>query len=585
MALLFAPEVLVAQERFQFIVSGDDSQLEGDLGRASLLLSLSPELRADPREVFGAALADYGNFVEALYANGYYGGAVSILVNRREAADIALLSVPDTISQVAIRIDPGQPFRFGRVAIGPSPADAEVGVPAKGERARSALISNAVSENLAAWREAGHAKARPGKQNILADHNSNTLSARVAIVPGPRVRFGDLVLESPSSVRENRIRRIAGFPKGEVFSPGALETVATRLRRTGAFSTVSLTEADTLGPDNSLDVGLTLADEALRRFGIGGELSSFDGMRISGFWMHRNFLGGAERFRFDAEVENIGGQTGGIDYSTGVRIESPAVFGPDTSAFITGGLEFLDEPDFRTKSVSLGIGASRIYSDEFEAEAGLRFSYSESDDDFGNREFALLSLPLAVTWDRRENQLDPVGGTYLAAELVPFFGIDGAASGLRSEIDGRAYRAFGEGQDVVLAGRFQLGSVAGPSLTAVQPDFLFYSGGGGTVRGQPYQSLNVDIVGGDETGGRTFLGLSGEVRVAVTDDIGAVAFVDTGYVGGESFFDGSGEWHSGAGIGIRYKTSLGPIRLDLAAPVSGSTGDGLQIYIGIGQAF
>ena len=559
--------------------------MEGDLSRASILLSLSPEMRADPREVFGAALADYGNLIEALYANGYYGGAVSILVNRREASDIALLSVPNTISEVTIRVDPGQPFRFGRVSIGPSPAGADIPVPVTGDRARSASILNAVSASVSAWREAGHAKAKPGTQSIVADHNTNRLSARVAIQPGPRVRFGDLVLQSPSSVRENRIRRIAGFPKGETFSPGALETVATRLRRSGAFSSVSLAEAETLGPDNSLDIGLTLADEAPRRFGIGGELSSFDGMRLSGFWLHRNLLGGAERFRFDAEIENIGGQTGGIDYSTGVRIESPAVFGPDTSAFVTGGFELLDEPDFRSKSVSLGFGASRIYSDELEAEAGLSFSYSESEDDIGSREFSLLSLPLAVTWDRRENELDPVGGTYLAAELTPFFGIDGTASGVRSKIDGRAYRALGESEDVVLAGRLQLGSVAGASLTAVQPDFLFYSGGGGTVRGQPYQSLNVDLGGGVEIGGRTFLGLSGEVRVAITDDIGAVAFLDSGYVGTESFFDGSGEWHSGAGIGLRYKTSLGPIRLDLAAPVSGSTGDGLQIYLGIGQAF
>lgn len=71
----------------------------------------------------------------------------------------------------------------------------------------------------------------------------------------------------------------------------------------------------------------------------------------------------------------------------------------------------------------------------------------------------------------------------------------------------------------------------------------------------------------------------------MTDSIGVVAFYDAGYIGAESFYDGSGEWHSGAGLGVRYQTGIGPIRFDIATPVGGETSDGIQIYIGIGQAF
>ena len=84
-------------------------------------------------------------------------------------------------------------------------------------------------------------------------------------------------------------------------------------------------------------------------------------------------------------------------------------------------------------------------------------------------------------------------------------------------------------------------------------------------------------------GGRSFAAASGELRYGVTDTIGVVAFADAGYVGAELFEDG--EWHAGAGLGLRYKTPVGPIRLDVAGPVAGDTGDGVQIYIGIGQAF
>lgn len=586
LAVVASAQGISALERVRFSVAGDDAVLEQDLRDASLVVATFEDRTQDPREVFAAALADYRALVEALYANGYYSGVVRIRVDGREAADFTLLDVPQRIDEIVIAVEPGRPFRFSEVSVGPQPARrSEPLVLRAGERARSVLIRDAVAKTVDAWRDAGHAKAAPAGQQVVADHAAGTLSARVVVDPGPRVRFGDLVLTGPSKVREERIRQIAGLPSGQVFSPETLRTVATRLRRTGAFTSVSLAEAETLGPENSLDIPLTVVDEKPRRYGFGAEISSFEGLRLTGFWLHRNLFNGAERFRLEAEVDNIGGQTGGIDYSVGARLESPAFFGPDTKAFLLAEYEHLDEPDFLSDRISVGFGAGRIFTEQLEAEAGVTFTYSETDDGLGMREFSLLSFPTTVTWDRRDDPLDPTSGTYLLAEVTPFLGLDNTASGARAFGDARVYRGFGPENGVVFAGRLQIGSVAGADLTEVHPDFLFYSGGGGTVRGQPYQSLDVDLGGGTRIGGRSFVGLSAEIRTSITDRIGAVAFVDAGYIGPESFFDGSGDWHSGAGLGVRYQTGLGPIRFDVAAPVGGSTGDGVQLYIGIGQAF
>ncbi|MEM1302787.1 MAG: BamA/TamA family outer membrane protein, partial [Pseudomonadota bacterium] len=65
----------------------------------------------------------------------------------------------------------------------------------------------------------------------------------------------------------------------------------------------------------------------------------------------------------------------------------------------------------------------------------------------------------------------------------------------------------------------------------------------------------------------------------------AVAFYDFGFVSDGTLWDGDGDSHSGAGLGVRYLTPIGPLRVDLGAPTSGDTGDGIQLYIGIGQAF
>jgi translocation and assembly module TamA len=86
-------------------------------------------------------------------------------------------------------------------------------------------------------------------------------------------------------------------------------------------------------------------------------------------------------------------------------------------------------------------------------------------------------------------------------------------------------------------------------------------------------------------GGQFFAAGSLELRAKVTDRIGVVGFVDAGTVGLDGLFDGGAESHAGAGLGLRYDTGIGPIRLDVAAPISGNTGDGVQVYIGLGQAF
>ena len=123
----------------------------------------------------------------------------------------------------------------------------------------------------------------------------------------------------------------------------------------------------------------------------------------------------------------------------------------------------------------------------------------------------------------------------------------------------------------------------GADILATPRDDLFYSGGGGTVRGQAYQSLGVTVDDGGTPvtiGGNQFVAGSVEARVKVTTKIGIVGFADIGLVG---VAGGDSNWQAGAGLGVRYATGVGPVRLDLALPVH--SGHGLQVYVGLGQAF
>ncbi|MEX1236044.1 MAG: BamA/TamA family outer membrane protein [Roseovarius sp.] len=588
-AFALAGSAVHALETLRYEIPADNENLRDALVNASLIQAAQADGRTDPQDIIAAANADYAQLLGVLYRFGHYSGVIRITVDGREAGSLSPFAQPSGVGEVVVRVLPGPLFAFSEARVAPLAPGTELPEEFRpGGTARARRVGAAADAGIKGWRDIGHAKAEISGENIVADHQTNTLSAQVALTPGPVVTFGDLVQTSESAVRPERLRQIAGLPTGKRFSPEELDRSAKRLRRTGAFKSVALTEAETLRSGDVMDIEMNVADEKPRRFGAGIELSSNEGLTLSSFWLHRNLMGGAERLRFDVKVGGLGSQTGGIeggvDYEVGGRFERPATFGADTTLFILGRVAREDEPNYLSDTAELGFGFSRIVTEELTVEAGLGLRYSDETDVFGRREFFHLLVPFKATYDSRENPLDPAGGYYLQAEATPFFSLDDTDSGGRIFLDGRAYRQIDEGGFLTLATRLQFGSILGASLADTPQDFLFYSGGGNTVRGHPYQSLGV-TQGAGLTGGRSFVGASAEARFDIAGNFDPVAFFDVGYVGPESIYDDSGRWHSGAGIGIRYATGIGPIRFDVAAPVTGSTGDGVQIYIGIGQAF
>jgi translocation and assembly module TamA len=589
-ALLLAAGVALtpaqALEKIDFTVTGGDADVQSALRGASLLLAAQTEGSTNDQDLFATARAEYGRLLGALYAMGHYSGVIEIRIDGREAADIPPLDAPTSIRRIVLTVNPGPAFALDVARIAPLAADTALPKGfAKGKVAKSEVIGAAAGAAVEGWRVAGHAKAEVTDQNIVADHRAATLDATLRVTPGPRLRFGPLAVEGQDRMQLRRIVKIAGLPTGEQFSPEKLEDAAERLRRTGVFRSVALVEDDNVTAPDTLGITAKLVEERPRRFGFGIEAASSEGAALSGFWLHRNLLGGGERLRFDAEIAQIGAQNSGVDYNLGVSLDRPATLSADTTgtAFFRIGHE--QETDYTQDFVELGLGFTHYVSREMTARAGLKYSQYQVKFATGGVDFRTFGLPIGVNWDKRDSKTDATKGFYIDAEASPFLGFSGTSSGLRVEMDARAYRSFGEGARVTLAGRVQVRGVQGGSINNLPPDYLSYSGGGGTVRGQEYQSLGFPSArSGGLTGGTGFVGASVEVRTKVTDTIGIVGFADYGRIASAALFGGATLDHAGAGFGIRYATGLGPIRLDIAAPVSGGKG-GAQIYIGIGQSF
>ncbi len=574
-----------AETKIDAFFSPSSESLRNRLINASLVLQAERAGIDDPQELFASARADYERLLAVLYSAGHFGGQISITLDGREAAGIAPLSPPETIDQIDLRIDMGPVYRFSDTNIGPLAPGTELPEEfSRGFPAGTTYIRNAARAAIDAWRQNGNALADVSDQFIVATHDEDRVSASITIDPGPVLSFGDIAIRGNKDVRTRRIDTIAGLEPGRRFDPDEIARAERRLRRTGSFQSVVIRESETAGPDETLPLTIEVAEQTPRRFGFGAEYSTIDGVRLSSFWLHRNFLGGAERFRVDGEVAGIGGETGGVDFGVDIRYERPATPRADVDLFAEISFERLNEPDFESETGEFTLGFTRYATDELVVTFGLGYLYSEVDDAFGDEIYSLLTLPLGATLERRDDPLDPTKGVFFDVTATPFIGLNDTEEGAQFTLDARGYRTFGDRTPVTAALQFQLGSLVGPQLTESPPFYRFYSGGGGTVRGQEYQSLGVEV-GGESTGGRSFAALSAEARVRMTDTITAVGFYDWGFVAAESFGDGGGT-HAGAGLGLRYNTGIGPIRLDLGTPVSsGSEGSNIFIYVGIGQAF
>ncbi|MEM7295899.1 MAG: BamA/TamA family outer membrane protein [Pseudomonadota bacterium] len=566
-----------AEPKTQLTVSGADIDLRAALDAGSLTLS---ELRAEEPvadAVRAAARADYAHLLAILYDHGYYAASVSITLNGREASQ-PTIGPEGKIDEIAVEIDPGRQFRFGAIDLSPLPAGALPPMRA-GEIASTSTMREATAVSIDAWRSAGHARAQVASQSITADHGDATVDVRVRIAPGPKLRFGTISPDPISAVIPRRQLKIAGLEPGTTYDPELLHDAEKRLRRTGTFRSAVVEEAESLRGD-TLPLSLSLVDRAPRRFGFGAEISTTEGGRLSAFWLHRNFAGGAERLRIDGEVSGIGGETDGADTSLAITLSRPATRNADLDAVFSATLESLREPTFESDLAEVTVGGVRREREDLNLTLDLGLRYDRSTLSGAEVTYRHGLIDLGATWDRRDDTLDPRRGTYADISLGAFVGLSSSETGFRARADLRGYRAFGE--RTVLAVRVQAGSVLDASLDGTPPNFRFFSGGGGSVRGQSYQSLGVPA-NTPTSGGLGWLGLSGEIRQDIGDSLGLVGFADAGYVSSKGDFT-DGDWHGGYGLGFRYRTPLGPLRFDLAGPLSG-TGDGISIYIGIGQAF
>ena len=329
------------QPYFVTFSSSEGGSVETALRNASALLADESEPASGAAGLIAKARGDYRRLLAALYAEGYYGGSVSIRIAGVEAANLAPdTNLPDPVD-VTIAVTAGPLFRFANVSIvnqapPTNDPDDQVDLPVmrgfgSGEIARSAVILRAEQLALEAWRQLGYAKAEVVSRDVVADHATNSVDATIVVNPGRHAAFGSIAVSGTRDMNPEFVAQQTGLAIGQEFDPDDVRRAQRRLDRLEVFRSARLEAAESIGADGLLPYDLIVEELPGRRYGLGATYSTVDGLGLEGYHLWRNLFGQAERLRLDARVASIGFpiDTAQFDYFAGGTFTKPGFYHPD----------------------------------------------------------------------------------------------------------------------------------------------------------------------------------------------------------------------------------------------------------------
>lgn len=573
-----------------------DRALKKSLERTSLLLADEDKPVSGDLGLVIKARDDRDRLIATLYENALYGGIVTVTIDGQDIDTLPPNPVFDRSRPVpvVISVTPGPTFTLGDVRLEGDAArldPAEFDLVAGGN-AGSLAILKAAEQIADRLREEGRPLTEVTRRDVVADHESNTVDLTIAVEAGPVAPLGAVTVKGARSVDSNFIAYYSRLRPGQTYSPEQLRKAGERLRTLGVFSSVTVDEAEALEADGSLPIGIVVSEGKHRYFGFGASYSSVDGGGIEGYWGHRNLFGQAESLRIEGSVRGLGelkdvSDVSSLDYTAGITFIKPGAFVPSGTleASIKGSTLETDYYDAAT--VTGKVSYAYELTDVDTVSAGVSLAYDNIDDAFGDgNEYLTFGVPIGYVRDTRDNRLNATEGHYGTVTLTPSYDFFGQTFFTSLEGSISAYLGFGEADRFVLAGRLSAGTlVGGDDLSAIPATRRFFSGGGGSVRGYAFQEITPYNAAGDGTGGQSYLTANLEARINITETIGIVPFLDIGTVSDNTVPDFD-DIKMGAGVGLRYMTPFGPLRLDVAVPLDPYDGGSrYAIYAGIGQSF
>ncbi len=481
-----------------------------------------------------------------------------------------------------LRVQPGEPVRVsglnlrleGSLAAGP--ADDKFLARLRrdwslkpGQRFRHADWEAAKRNALLALLSGAYPAARIAESQARVDVRTHEVQLDLVLDSGPAFSFGELDVTGLKRYPLTIIQRLNPIRPGDAYSESKLLDLQTRLRNSPYFSSVSVQANTDPARPKRVPVQVTVKERPSEKLGFGLGASTDAGPRGSIQYSDLNLLDRAWHLSANLTVD-VTRQTLGVDLAPPL---TPRGYRDSLHAQV----ERTDIEDQVTRSQTLGVKRTRVRK-AVETVASVDFTNQRQEvaGSVADTNQALVA-GYTWTWRRVDDLIYPTRGYLLSLQAA------GAARALLSDQDflrgyGRAawFHPLGERDGVILRG--ETGAVLSRSRQGIPSDYLFRTGGDQTVRGYAYQSLGVRE-GDAIVGGRYLVVASAEYVHWFKPKWGGAVFMDAGDAADEP---GALSLYKGYGLGVRWKSPVGPLNLDLARGVDGG---GLRVHFSASLVF
>jgi len=524
--------------------------------------------------------------IAQVYQNeGYYQARVEARVEEKAGG-----------ARIRLEIEEGQPVVIKRVNLALSPQDEDwrgnltdvyqrAGLK-DGLVFKLAAYRRAKSDLIRALAEQGHPAAKLGARAEVSIR-LGLVEVFFKLEPGPELRLGEAVFEGLKETRQSVLENEITWRKGQDFDVRTLEKTQQGLIKLGLFTSVRLEPILDQVRGDLVPIRISLVERSPHSVSVGFGYGNEDQFRIRVTQSNRSLLGLADVLSATAfySAKSYGGV---IDY------RQPHFLSRGQDFNLGLGHQDREEVSFSNRRTFGQIGLQRPLWGDLSLRAGYTLEVDRPYDIATARtadeaQQYWVSAPAAgLVLDARDDVLDPKRGFLLNTrlEVAPrFLGSEVAYYQIDSGF--RRYRSPNDW--LTLAFRVDLATIEALEPTDDLPIFKrLFSGGGRSVRGYPFQKLGPLDADGRPTGGLSLIEGSLEARFPIWEEIRGVVFTDVGHLAETAWTVDFDQFRYTAGVGLRYGTIIGPLRLDLGwqlNPPSEADFSPLQIHFSIGQAF
>jgi outer membrane protein insertion porin family len=442
---------------------------------------------------------------------------------------------------------------------------------------------------LSVWRRAGHLQVRVASEVVLSEARDE---ARVSLVvePGQRTIVEHVVLAGLDRTRDVTVEREMLLRPGEPFSFERVLESQRRLSSLGIFERVQISELDP-GRERRRDVVVSAQEAPRTSWSWGVGYSEQDRLRGSVELTRRNLAGLGRTASVFARGSFRGSRLL-------LNLREPWLFGRRLDSFLTGFWEEEDRTSFDYNRMGGIVQAGR--SLDSRTSLILRYLYQDTNVyniegsldaiDRQYRTYSVSGPSASVVFDSRDDPLEPRRGIFLGADLQLSFDALGGESYLRSFFQAVRISRLRADLVFVLSGRIGLAATFADEAPLLPLPERFFAGGDYGPRGFPVDGVGPKVVGTDgtlyPTGGNALVLGGAEMRYNLSRSFQLASFLDTGNVYLETRDVALQDLRWSAGLGFRYRTPIGPIRLDWGYVLDHEPGEARsRFHLSIGHAF